>query len=424
MEKLIFGTEESTVDVVTEIVNSTYMHEYYMLFLLMIIGYFTIDYFAGYITGKIHFVKKIFNYRKTLSVLIILPIFIDAISVIYSLVSTDLGAEEFMFTSIWASVSSMLFIYAGSKQHFEKSYDIKKLFADYAYPIGIISFVSIVYIFAYLPNDRSELQKEIRTKINEKRRLLGNKEDFELANMVVSHLAKETEQLTAKLKDKQQSIIEDMNNRIASNEAKYVSLTENIDAAQSNLESLNQNYKQKILIVDTEIDEEKLRLKEIYKEWQNNIDKEILEINSRVDESGIGNKLDSLAHMLSKQEQLIKKRRQTISLSISRIDSLLNLNDFNVDRLSEQIKKIPNVRPELNYVQSQIDSLRGSVKVLNQENKMSQKSKNVVLKKNLSKSEHAEVDSTKSHMDIKRQIGDSTINDPRAQIHIDPDSLK
>jgi len=120
--------------------------EYYLniLIVLLLIGYFTVNYFIGYSIGKIQYINKVFNFKKFWLYVIFLPLIITIIIAIFSSDTFSIVLGKYLFTTIIASLTILMLVFAGTKQLI-KQYKIVKFYNEYGLAIIILIITSIYY---------------------------------------------------------------------------------------------------------------------------------------------------------------------------------------------------------------------------------------------------------------------------------------
>jgi len=317
-----FAPNFFTSDIVSNIVYSSYIQDYFIFFALLLIGYITINYFLGYLIGTIPYINKLFNFKKFLSFLVILPLVIILVKIILNIDSSNIFLEKFLFITIFSSLSTLLFIYAGTKGLLKNNYGLIRLYIDYTFAIIIIIFASYYYYKTQANNNINSIIESIKNNIHKEMMYLQNTNDvdYRLSELIVNYYVKSIDSYTNRLERKEQKIINNFNAKITEYDNKYIKLSEKITSSNKLIINLETSYANKIKIVDKEIDEEKLRLKAIYAEWKNNIENNINNLDKlskqyQLEIDTLEDNKDLIIH-LQNELKLIKQKNSKLSIDI------------------------------------------------------------------------------------------------------------
>jgi hypothetical protein len=347
-----FAPSFFTSDIVSNIVYSSYIQDYFIFFALLLSGYIAIDYFLGYLIGKIPYINKVFNFKKFLSFLIILPLVIILVKIILNIDSSNIFLEKFLFITIFSSLSTLLFIYAGTKGLLKNDYGLIRLYNDYTFAIVIIIFSSYYYYKTQANNNINSITKSIKNKIHKEMMYLQNTNDvdYRLSELIVNYYVKSIDSYTNRLERKEKKIINDFNTKILNYDNKYIELSEKIVNSNKLITNLELTYENKIKIVDKEIDEEKLRLKAVYEEWKNNVESNINNLDKlskkyKLEIEILENNKDLITH-LQNELKLIKQKNSQLNIELLKVNDLISQNkndiknkDMLLEKLSNDVKK-------------------------------------------------------------------------------------
>jgi hypothetical protein len=338
------------IEILNNIIYSSYIKDYFIFFTLLLSGYFAINYFTGYILGKIPYINKMFNFKVFWSYIIITPIIIIMAKALFSNGILNIFLGKYLFITIISSLTILIFVYSGTKQFF-KQYKIIQFYKDYSLSIIIIILTNIYYYNSYFIKDKNEAIQVIINKVDSKIKQLKkeNNSDYKLAKLIINYKLQATNRYIDKLKIKEQTIINDFNNKISKYDEKYITLSNKIDNSNKLISDLETNYKNKINIIDNQIDEEKLRLEAIYKEWKNNVNNNI-------------NHLDKLSKQYKKEIDTLETNKNLIKHFQNKLDllkqrnsemrvELLQTNDLisqNKDELTKNYNFTKNISNDLN----------------------------------------------------------------------------
>jgi hypothetical protein len=372
-----FSPSIFTSNAITNIVYSSYIEDYFIFFALLLSGYIALIYFSGYFLGylisKLPYENKLFNFKKLLSFLVILPLLIILVKIILDIDSTSIFLEKYLFIAILVSLSTLLFIYSATKGLLKNNYGIIKLYKDYTFTAIIITMVSIFYHY-----NIDFVTEKIKNKIHKEMIYLKNKNDsdYRLSKLIVNYYVKSIDKHANSLEKREHKIINDFNTAIIS--------------SNKLIKALEARYKNKINIVDKEIDEEKLRLKSIYKEWQNNTENKINNLDKLSKKYQLKiktseNNKDLIVHLRS-ELKLIKQKNSKLNIELFRANDLIyqNISDIKskdklFNKLSNSVKKDKTSVDLINKT-----SLKNSVDINNQIKEINKiKAIQIKLKKNI-----------------------------------------
>jgi len=353
-------------DVIVDILYSTYIQDYYVFFLLLVSGYFVLVYFLAYILGNIPFIKNIFSKSNFLSVLIMLPIFYGVYKILFNIDYAKFFMEEKLFLILFLSISLLVFVYSGSKQINSdfKSINIINL---YRVPIIFILLVTVFYAKNYFDKNYSFINSEIKNEIYQKLRYtkVNNENLYDIARIMTNIYIKSTNNEIAKIDYEKNIIINSFNEQINEYDKKFEELNSRIDNSRKVIDTLEEKYKNKIDLVDVDMDNNKLRLDSIYKEWKSNVENNIVNLDTLVTESKIKLK------MLDNNEKLITSFRKELIDNNKDISSLksnyavVNNQIVNVDLDTKNNKeKLVTLEKMLDEYKNKIEEMQSELKKL------------------------------------------------------------
>lgn len=335
-----------TPDIVLNIVYSSYIEDYLIYFALLLSGYIAITYFLGYLIGKIPYINKVFNFKKILSFFIILPFVIILVKIILNLDSSNIFLEKFLFITIFLSLSTLLFIYAGTKGLLQNNYGLIRLCIDYIFAINIIILSSLYYYKTQANNNINMVTKLIKNDILKKIKYLQDTDDTDyiLAKLIVNYYVQSINNYTDKLKKKEKKIINNFNTKIIDYDKRYTELSEKITTSNQLISDLESTYKNKIKIVDKEIDEEKLRLKAIYEEWKNNVKSNINNLDKlskkyKFEIEALENNKDLITH-LQNELKLIERKNSQLNIKLLEVNNLISKNHNDIESKNKLLKEL------------------------------------------------------------------------------------
>ncbi len=335
-----------TPDIVLNIVYSSYIEDYLIYFALLLSGYIAITYFLGYLIGKIPYINKVFNFKKILSFFIILPFVIILVKIKLNLDSSNIFLEKFLFITIFLSLSTLLFIYAGTKGLLQNNYGLIRLCIDYIFAINIIILSSLYYYKTQANNNINMVTKLIKNDILKKIKYLQDTDDTDyiLAKLIVNYYVQSINNYTDKLKKKEKKIINNFNTKIIDYDKRYTELSEKITTSNQLISDLESTYKNKIKIVDKEIDEEKLRLKAIYEEWKNNVKSNINNLDKlskkyKFEIEALENNKDLITH-LQNELKLIERKNSQLNIKLLEVNNLISKNHNDIESKNKLLKEL------------------------------------------------------------------------------------
>lgn len=335
-----------TPDIVLNIVYSSYIEDYLICFALLLSGYIAITYFLGYLIGKIPYINKVFNFKKILSFFIILPFVIILVKIILNLDSSNIFLEKFLFITIFLSLSTLLFIYAGTKGLSQNNYGLIRLCIDYTFAINIIILSSLYYYKTQANNNINRVTKSIKNNILKEIKYLQatNDTDYILAKSIVNYYVQSINNYTDRLEKKEKKIINNFNATITDYDNKYIELSEKITTSNQLITDLELTYKNKIKIVDKEIDEEKLRLKAIYEEWKNNVKSNINNLDKlskkyKFEIEALENNKDLITHLQNELKSIERKNSQ-LNIKLLKVNDLISKNHNDIESKNKLLKKL------------------------------------------------------------------------------------
>lgn len=335
-----------TPDIVLNIVYSSYIEDYLICFALLLSGYIAITYFLGYLIGKIPYINKVFNFKKILSFFIILPFVIILVKIILNLDSSNIFLEKFLFITIFLSLSTLLFIYAGTKGLSQNNYGLIRLCIDYTFAINIIILSSLYYYKTQANNNINRVTKSIKNNILKEIKYLQatNDTDYILAKSIVNYYVQSINNYTDRLEKKEKKIINNFNATITDYNNKYIELSEKITTSNQLITDLELTYKNKIKIVDKEIDEEKLRLKAIYEEWKNNVKSNINNLDKlskkyKFEIEALENNKDLITHLQNELKSIERKNSQ-LNIKLLKVNDLISKNHNDIESKNKLLKKL------------------------------------------------------------------------------------
>ena len=398
-------------DTITNIVYSSYLQDYYIFFALLLSGYIAIVYFLGYLLGKIPYLNRLFNYKKFLTFLIILPLLIILVKLLLLQDGTNIFLEKFLFITIFTSFFILLFVYAGTKKLLKNNYGLIRFYNDYTFAIVVIIFSSYYYYKTQAISNLNYASKIIKNNIHKEMIQLQNINgiDYRLSKLIVNYYVKSIDNYTNTLAIKEKKIIDDFNSKIINYDNQYILLSENIISTNKLIVNLETSYKNKIRLVDNDIDEEKLRLKSIYQEWKNNVitsigNLEKLSNKYSLEIKTLENNKDLLAHLQKKLKQTKEKNIQ-LNMKLLKVNDLISQNKTNINsqkefakKLSKEIKndiekinrvslknttKINTINKTINNKQTKVVENNNTIKQIeNKKQNLSTKDNNLTIKKN------------------------------------------
>jgi hypothetical protein len=398
-------------DTITNIVYSSYLQDYYIFFALLLSGYIAIVYFLGYLLGKIPYINRLFNYKKFLTFLVILPLLIILVKLLLLQDGTNIFLEKFLFITIFTSFFILLFVYAGTKELLKNNYGLIRFYNDYTFAIVVIVFSSYYYYKTQAISNLNYATKIIKNNIHKEMIQLQNTNgmDYRLSKLIVNYYIKSIDNYTNTLAVKERKIIDDFNSKIINYDNQYILLSENIISTNKLIVNLETSYKNKIRLVDNDIDEEKLRLKSIYQEWKNNVitsidNLEKLSNKYSLEIKTLENNKDSLAH-LQKKLKLIKEKNIQLNMKLLKVNDLISQNKTDINsqkefakKLSKEIKndinninkvslknttKINTINKTINKKQTKVVKNNNTIKQIeNKKQNLSTKDNNLTIKKN------------------------------------------
>lgn len=341
-----FISSSFTPDIVLNIVYSSYIEDYLICFALLLSGYIAITYFLGYLIGKIPYINKVFNFKKILSFFIILPFVIILVKIILNLDSSNIFLEKFLFITIFLSLSTLLFIYAGTKGLSQNNYGLIRLCIDYTFAINIIILSSLYYYKTQANNNINRVTKSIKNDILKEIKYLQatNDTDYILTKSIVNYYVQSINNYTDRLEKKEKKIINNFNATITDYDNKYIELSEKITTSNQLITDLELTYKNKIKIVDKEIDEEKLRLKAIYEEWKNNVKSNINNLDKlskkyKFEIEALENNKDLITHLQNELKSIERKNSQ-LNIKLLKVNDLISKNHNDIESKNKLLKKL------------------------------------------------------------------------------------
>jgi len=360
-----------TSDIITNIVYSSYIQDYFIFFALLLSGYIALDYFLGFLIGKIPYVNKLFKFKKFLSFLVILPLLIILIKIILNIDSSSIFLEKFLFITIFSSLSTLLFIYAGTKGLFKNDYGLIRFYKDYTIAIAIVILSSFYYYKTQANNNLNTVSEAIKNNIHKEMMYLQNTNDvdYRLSELIVNYYVKSIDNYTNRLERQEKKIINNFDKKIIDYDNKYIELTEKITNSNKLIANLELTYKNKIKIVDKEIDEEKLRLKSIYEEWKNNVVTNIDNLDKlskqyKLEIEALNNNKDLITH-IQDELKLVKQKNSKLNIELLKINDLISSNNDNINLQTKEISKIKTIQIQLNKNKKSIDLIKAEVDRIN-----------------------------------------------------------
>lgn len=396
-------------DTLSNIIYSSYIEDYFIFFALLLSGYFAINYFTGYLIGKIPYINNVFNFKKFWLYIIIVPIIIIMAKAMFSTDTFNIFLGKYLFVTIIASLTMLILVYAGTKQLFQQ-YKIIQFYKDYSLSIIILILTSIYYYNYQFINNKNNVTQVIINNIDREITLLENEPnaDYKLAKLIVNYKVEATNRYINNLKIKEQNIINDFNIKIAKYDDKHIDLSNKIDNSNKLISNLELTYENKIKIVDKEIDEEKLRLKSIYKEWENNVENNINNLDKlskkyRLEITTLENNKDLITH-LQNELKLIKQKNSQLNIELLKINDLISHNKDTIKNKDILIKKLSN---EIQKDQITIDSINkiSSKNSISINNQLKEVNKIKTIQVQLNKNQKS-LDSIKANVDIIKETID------------------
>jgi hypothetical protein len=318
-------------DVIVDILYSTYIQDYYVFFILLVSGYFVLVYFLAYILGHIPFIKNIFFKNTFLSVVILLPIFYGILKILFNIEYATYFMEERLFVILFLSISLLVFVYAGLKQ-INSDLTFINIVYLYRVPIVFILITTIFYAKNYFDKNYSFINSKIKNDIYHELHYIkvNNERVYDLAQIMTNVYINSTNSEIKKLNYEKNEIINSFNEQINEYDKKFEELNNRIDNSREVIDMLEGKYKNKIDLVDIDMDNNKLRLDSIYKEWKSNVENNIVNLDTLVNESKLKLK------MLDNNEKLITNFRKDLLDNNKNISSLKS----NYDVLNNQIVNV------------------------------------------------------------------------------------
>lgn len=360
-------------DTLSNIIYSSYIEDFFIFFALLLSGYFAINYFTGYLIGKIPYINKVFNFKKFWLYIIIVPIIIIMAKAMFSADTFNIYLGKYLFVTIIASLTMLILIYAGTKQLFQQ-YKIIQFYKDYSLSIIILIATSIYYYNYQFVNDKNDVIQDIINNIDREITQLEKEPnaDYKLAKLIVNYKVEAINRYINNLKIKEQNIINSFNMEIVKYDDKYIDLSNKIDNSNKLISNLEVTYENKIKIADKEIDEEKLRLKSIYEEWKNNVENNINNLDKlskkyRLEITTLENNKDLITY-LQNELKLIKQKNSQLNIELLKINDLISHNKDTIKNKDILIKKLSN---EIEKDKLTIDSInkissKNSISINNQ----------------------------------------------------------
>lgn len=110
------------------------------------------------------------------------------------------------------------------------------------------------------------------------------------------------------------------------------------------ISDLESTYKNKIKIVDKEIDEEKLRLKAIYEEWKNNVKSNINNLDKlskkyKFEIEALENNKDLITH-LQNELKLIERKNSQLNIKLLEVNNLISKNHNDIESKNKLLKEL------------------------------------------------------------------------------------
>ena len=332
-------------DKLSNIIYSFYIEDYFIFFTLLLSGYFAISYFTGYLIGKIPYINKVFNFKKFWLYIIIVPIIIIMAKAMFNTDTFNIFLGKYFIVTIIASLTMLIFVYAGTKQLFQQ-YKIIQFYKDYSLSIIILIVTSVYYYNYQFINNKNDAIQLIINKIDREITKLENEPnaDYKLAKLIVNYKVEATNRYINNLKIKEQNIINGFNTEMTKYNDKYIGLSNKIDNSNKLISNLELTYENKIKIIDKEIDEEKLRLKAIYEEWKNNVENNINNLDKlskkyRLEITTLENNKDLITH-LQNELKLIKQKSSELNIELLKINDLISQNKDTIKNEDILIKKL------------------------------------------------------------------------------------
>jgi len=409
-----------TSDTVRNIVYSAYIQDYYIFFALLLSGYIVINYFLGYLIGKLPYVNKLFIFQRFLSFVVLLPLLIILVKIIFNIDSANIFLDKFLFITLFSSLSILLFIYAGTKGLLRNDYGIIELFRDYTFTIVIIALSSHYYYKKYIQYNIYSATRTIKSKILKEMMYLqtSHNADYRLTRLIVNYYVKSIDSYTARLETREREIINNFNVEIENYDNKYNELSKKIIHSNTLITDIEVSYKHKINIVDKEIDEEKLRLKSIYEEWKNNVVNNINNLDKlskkySLEIETLENNKDLFTHLQNKLK-LIKQKSSTVNIKFLKVNDLISKNINNIKHTNKLFEKLSNDIKKDNTSISSIDmrSSKNSTDITKQIEKINKiKTIQVQLIKNKKSLDliKSEIDMINKKLNLKIEDNNSTL---------------
>jgi hypothetical protein len=418
--KDLFMPNLFTLDTVKNIVYSSYIQEYYIYFALLLSGYIAINYFLGYLIGKIPYVNKLFIFQRLLSFIVLLPLLIILVKIIFNIDSANIFLDKSLFIALFSSLSILLLIYAGTKGLLRNDYGIIEFFHDYTFTIMIIAISSYYYYQKHIQDDIYSVTRTMKSNIHKHMMYLQktNNADYRLAELIVNYYVQSIDGYTNRLNTRERKIIHDFNVEIENYDNKYNELSKKIIKSDRLIKDLEVSYKHKINIVDKEIDEEKLRLKSIYEEWRNNVVNNIDNLNKlskkySLEIETLENNKDLFTHLQNKLK-LIKQKSSATNIELLKVNDSISKNINNIKHTNKLFEKLSNDIKKDNTSISSIDirSSKNSTDITKQIEKINKiKTIQVQLIKNKKSLDliKSEIDMINKKLNFKKEDNNSTL---------------
>jgi len=359
-------------NILDNIIYSSYIEDYFIFFTLLLSGYFVINYFIGYLIGKIPYINNIFNFKKFWLYIISMPIIIVIAKAMFSDDIFNIFLGKYLFVTIIVSLAMLILVYSGTKRLFQQ-YKIIQFYKDYSLSIIILIAASIYYYNYQFINNKNDVIQVLINKIDREITRLEKEPnaDYKLAKLIVSYKVEAINGYINNLKIKEQNIINNFNTKIATYDNRYIDLSNKIDNSNELISNLELTYENKIKIIDKEIDEEKLRLKAIYEEWKNNVENNINNLDKlskkyKLEIESLESNKDLITH-LQNELKSIRQKNSKLNIELLKINDLISQNkDVLIKKLSNDIQKNKITIDSINGISSKNNiSINNQLKEIN-----------------------------------------------------------
>ena len=359
-------------NILDNIIYRSYIEDYFIFFTLLLSGYFVINYFIGYLIGKIPYINNIFNFKKFWLYIISMPIIIVIAKAMFSDDIFNIFLGKYLFVTIIVSLAMLILVYSGTKRLFQQ-YKIIQFYKDYSLSIIILIAASVYYYNYQFINNKNDVIQVLINKIDREITRLEKEPnaDYKLAKLIVSYKVEAINGYINNLKIKEQNIINNFNTKIATYDNRYIDLSNKIDNSNELISNLELTYENKIKIIDKEIDEEKLRLKAIYEEWKNNVENNINNLDKlskkyKLEIESLESNKDLITH-LQNELKSIRQKNSKLNIELLKINDLISQNkDVLIKKLSNDIQKNKITIDSINGISSKNNiSINNQLKEIN-----------------------------------------------------------